>query len=151
MTKFTLILMAFKFQNILNHRKTLLDKKYLELSEVQKKVAGLNLKIFDVQNSIDSFKKSYPNAVLGISGIHDYNMLDLHFKSLDLKLNDLLKEKETAELELEDKKSQLIKAKMEHEKIDKLREKYLAIDKISELKHEEAAAADFTSNRYNQR
>ena len=143
--------MAFKFQNILNHRKTSLDKKYLEFSEAQKRVAGLNLKIFDVQNSINSFKKSYPAAVLSISGIHDYNMLDLQFKSLSFKLNDLLEEKETAELELENKKSQLIKAKMEHEKIDKLREKYLAIDKISELKHEEAAAADFASNRYNQR
>ncbi|MHB1662093.1 MAG: flagellar export protein FliJ [bacterium] len=143
--------MTFKFQNILNQRKTSLDKKYLELFEVQKRVAGLNLKIFDVQNSIDSFKKSYPSNILGISGIYDYNMLDSQFKSLNFKLNDLLKEKEIAEFELEDKKSQLITAKMEHEKIDKLREKYLAIDKISELKHEEAAAADFASNRYNQR
>ncbi|MHB8231573.1 MAG: flagellar export protein FliJ [bacterium] len=143
--------MAFKFQNILNQRKTSLDKKYLEFSEAQKRVAGLNLKIFDVQNSIDSFKKSYPADVLNISRIHDYNMLDLQFKSLNFKLNDLLKEKESAELELENKKSQLIKAKMEHEKIDKLKEKYLAIDKISELKREEAVAADFASNRYNQR
>jgi flagellar export protein FliJ len=143
--------MAFKFQNILNHRKTIIDKKYLELSEVQRKVASLNLKIFDVQNSIDSFKKSYPASVLNISDIHGYNMLDLKFRSLNFKLNDLLKARESAERQLEAKKSAVIKAKMEHEKIDKLREKYLAIDKISELKHDEAVAADFASNRFVQK
>ena len=37
---------------------------------------------------------------------------------------------------------------MEYEKINKLREKHLAIDKINELKREEAAASDFASNRF---
>ncbi len=140
--------MAFKFQNILNQRKAALDKKYLELSEAQKVAAALNLKIFDVQNSVSSFKKSYPADILNISDIHDYNILDLRFKSLNYKLNDLLKAKESAERELENKKYLVIKAKMEYEKIDKLKEKYLATDKVSELKREEAIADDFASNRF---
>ena len=140
--------MAFRFQNIMSHRKTILDKKYLELSVVQRKVASLNLKIFDVQNSIESYKKAYPVNILKVSDIYDYNNLDLQFKSLKSKLNDLLKTKELIERELEAKKTAVIKAKMEFEKIDKLREKYLAVDKMNLLKHEEAVAADFSSNRF---
>ena len=140
--------MAFKFQNILGHRKTILDKKYLELSEVQRRVASLNLKIFDVQNSIESYKTDYTANILKVSDIYDYNILDLQFKSLKSKLGGLLKEKESAEKELEAKKTAVIKAKMEFEKIDKLREKYLAVDKMNVLKHEEAVAADFSFNRY---
>ena len=140
--------MAFKFQNILSHRKTILDKKYLELSEVQRRVASLNLKIFDVQNSIESYKTDYSANILKISDIYDYNVLDFQFKSLKSKLGGLLKDKESAERELEAKKTAVINAKMEFEKIDKLREKYLAVDKMSVLKHEEAVAADFSSNRY---
>ena len=72
----------------------------------------------------------------------------MQFKSLKSKLNDLLKTKELIERELEAKKAAVIKAKMEFEKIDKLREKYLAVDKMNLLKHEEAVAADFSSNRF---
>ncbi|MFW0883606.1 hypothetical protein ACMCNP_00860 [Candidatus Acidulodesulfobacterium sp. H_13] len=140
--------MAFKFQNILNYRKTILDKKYLELSNVRQEIALLNLKIFDVQSSVNSYKKSYPARFLNISNICDYNLIELRFKSLDFKLNELLKTKKLVELELEDKKTLLIKAKIEYEKINKLKQKYLAIDKISELKHEEAVISDFTSNRF---
>ena len=140
--------MAFKFQNILGHRKNILDKKYMELSEVQRRTASLNLKIFDVQNSIESYKTSYPVNVLKVSDIYDYNNLDTQFKSLKSKLNDLLKTKELIECELEAKKAAVIKAKMEFEKIDKLREKYLVVDKMNLLKHEEAIAADFSSNRF---
>ena len=140
--------MAFKFQNILGHRKNTLDKKYMELSEVQRRIASLNLKIFDVQNSIESYKTSYPVNILKVSDIYDYNNLDIQFKSLKSKLNDLLKTKELIECELEAKKAAVIKAKMEFEKIDKLREKYLVVDKMNLLKHEEAVAADFSSNRF---
>jgi len=142
--------MAFKFQNILNHRKTVLDKKYLELSEARRKVVSLNLKIFDVQNSIESYKADYPANILKVSDIYDYNSLDFKFKSLKSKLEELLKDKESAERELEAKKAAVVKAKMEHEKINKLREKELAVDKMNALKHEEAIAADFSSNRYSQ-
>ncbi len=140
--------MAFKFQNILSHRKTILDKKYLELSEVQRRVASLNLKIFDVQSSIESYKTDYSANILKVSDIYDYNVLDFQFKSLKSKLGGLLKDKESAEMELEAKKTAVINAKMEFEKIDKLREKYLAVDKMNVLKHEETVAADFSSNRY---
>ena len=140
--------MAFKFQNLLEHRKTILDKKYLELSEAQKKIAELNLKIFDVQNSIESFKKSYESVVLNISNIFDYYVLDSRFKSMQYKLRDLLSGMESAERELEIRKSELLSAKIEYEKINKLKEKYLAADKLSELKREEAVAADFVSNRF---
>lgn len=140
--------MAFKFQNILNNRKTVLDKKYLELSEAQKKIAALNLKIFDVQNSIESFKKSYEADIVGISNIFDYYILDSRFKSMKYKLAGLLSDTESAERELEVKKSQVLKAKIEYEKINKLKEKYLAIDKLAGLKREEAVAADFASNRF---
>ncbi len=140
--------MAFKFQSILNHRETILDKKYRELSDVHRKVASLNLKIFDVQNSIESYKTTYPVNILNVSNIYDYNILDSQFKSLKSKLNDLLKAKESIERELEAKKAGVIKAKIELEKVDKLREKYLAVDKMNQLKHEEAAAGDFTSNRF---
>ena len=140
--------MAFKFQNILSHRKTILDKKYLELSEVQRRVASLNLKIFDVQSSIESYKTDYSANILKVSDIYDYNVLDFQFKSLKSKLGGLLKDKESAERELEAKKTAVINAKMEFEKIDKLREKYLAVDKMNVLKHEEAVAADFSFNRY---
>ncbi|MHB1545951.1 MAG: hypothetical protein ACYCSB_09015 [bacterium] len=141
--------MAFRFQNIMSHRKTILDKKYLELSVVQRKVASLNLKIFDVQNSIESYKKAYPVNILNVSDIYDYNVLDLQFKSLKSKLIELLKAKELTELELEEKKTAVVKAKIEFEKIDKLREKYLAVDKMEQLKYEEAVASDFASNRFN--
>ncbi len=140
--------MAFKFQNILNYRKTILDKRYLELSKVRQEIASLNLKIFDVQSSVNSYKKSYPDRFLNISNIYDYNLIELRFKSLDFKLNELLKTKESVERELEDKKTLLIKAKIEYEKINKLKQKYLAIDKVSELKREEAVTSDFTSNRF---
>ena len=140
--------MAFKFQNILNHRKTILDKKYTELSEVQKRVALINLAIFDVQKSLESFKKSYSAQVAGISDIYGYNTLETGYKSLQYKLNELLAEQESAERELEIKKKSVIEAKIEYEKINKLREKHLAIDKINELKREEAATSDFASNRF---
>jgi flagellar export protein FliJ len=140
--------MAFKFQNILNHRKTILDKKYTELSEVQKRVALINLAIFDVQKSLESFKESYSAQISGISDIYGYNMLESGYKSLQSKLNELLAAQETAEIELEIKKKSVIQAKIEYEKINKLREKHLAIDKINELKREEAAASDFASNRF---
>jgi flagellar export protein FliJ len=140
--------MAFKFQNILNHRKTILDKKYAELSEVQKRVALIYLAIFDVQKSLESFKKSYSAQVVGISDIYGYNTLEAGYKSLQYKLNELLAEQESAEHELEIKKKSVIEAKIEYEKINKLREKHLAIDKINELKREEAAVSDFASNRF---
>ncbi len=140
--------MAFRFQNILNRRKTILDKEYQELSEVQRKAASINLKIFDVQNSLESYKKSYLTEIIDISDIYGYNMLDSRFKSLKSKLNELLSVQELIERELETKKSSVIKAKMEYEKINKLREKYLAVDKINELKREEAIISDFASNRF---
>jgi flagellar export protein FliJ len=140
--------MAFKFQNILNHRKTILDKKYTELSEVQKRVALINLAIFDVQKSLESFKESYSAQIYGISDIYGYNMLESGYKSLQTKLNELLASQEAAERELEIKKKSVIQAKIEYEKINKLREKHLVIDKINELKREEAAASDFASNRF---
>ncbi len=141
--------MAFRFQNILNHRKTILDEKYLELSEARKKVASLNLKIFDVQNSIDSYKNSYPADILNVSDIYGYNILDLKFNSLKSKLAELLKMRESTELELEEKKAAVVRAKIEFEKIDKLREKYLAVDKMNRLKRDEAVVSDFASNRFN--
>ncbi len=141
--------MAFRFQNILNHRKTLLDEKYLELSEARKKVASLNLKIFDVQNSIDSYKNSYPADILNVSDVYGYNILDLKFNSLKYKLAELLKMRESTELELEEKKAAVVRAKIEFEKIDKLREKYLAVDKMNRLKRDEAVVSDFASNRFN--
>ncbi len=140
--------MAFKFQNILNHRKTILDKKYTELSEVQKRVALINLAIFDVQKSLESFKESYSAKISSISDIYGYNMLESGYKSLKYKLNELLAEQESAERELEIKKKSVIQAKIEYEKINKLREKHLAIDKINEVKREEAAVSDFASNRF---
>ncbi|MGC8554846.1 MAG: hypothetical protein ACP5NA_05100 [Candidatus Acidulodesulfobacterium sp.] len=140
--------MAFKFQNILNHRKTILDKKYAELSEVQKRVALINLAIFDVQKSLQSFNESYSAQIAGISDIYGYNMLESGYKSLQSKLKELLFAQETAERELEIKKKSVIQAKMEYEKINKLKEKHLAIDKINELKREEAAVSDFASNRF---
>jgi flagellar export protein FliJ len=142
--------MAFKFQNILNHRKTVLDKKSVELSEAVKKADTVNLKISEVNGQIESFKVSYPDEVAKVSDIHGYNILDARFESLNSKLLRLLKEKESADRELADKKAAAVKAKMEFEKIDKLREKYLAVDKLNMLKHEEAVAADFASNRYSQ-
>ena len=78
--------MAFKFQNILNHRKTILDKKYTELSEAQKRVALINLAIFDVQKSLESFKESYSAQIASISDIYGYNMLESGYKSLQSKL-----------------------------------------------------------------
>ena len=140
--------MAFKFQNILNHRKTILDKKYAELSEVQKRVAQINLAIFDVQKSLKSFNESYSAQVSGISDIYGYNMLESGYKSLLSKLKELLFAQETAERELASKKKSVIEAKIEYEKINKLSEKHLAIDKINELKMEEAAVSDFASNRF---
>ena len=140
--------MAFKFQNILNHRKTILDKKYTELYEVQQRVVLINISVLDVQKSLESFKESYSAQIAGISDIYGYNMLETQYKYLQYKLKELLSAKEEAERELEVKKKFVIKAKIEYEKINKLREKYLAADKINELKNEEAVASDFASNQF---
>ncbi len=140
--------MAFKFQNILDNRKTILDKKYAELSEVQKRVAQINLAIFDVQKALESFKDSYSAKITDISDIYGYNMLESGYKSLQSKLKELLSAQEKTERELEIKKKSVIQAKMEYEKINKLKEKNLAIDKLNELKREEAVVSDFASNRF---
>ena len=141
---------AFKFQNILNHRKLILDEYYIELSKVQDELVKINLRINSVQNSINSFKESFPDKVLNIANINDDNLLDTQYRTLLAKLDNLLKIKDSILIDLENKKAQTIKAKVECEKIDKLREKYLAVDKMAELKHDEVIANDFSSNRYNQ-
>lgn len=142
---------AFKFQNILNHRKLILDGYYIELSKVQDELVKINLRINSVQNSINSFKETFQDKALNISNINDYNLLDTQYRTLLAKLDDLLKIKDSILVDLENKKAQTISARVECEKIDKLREKYLALGKIEELKHDEAIANDFASNRYNQR
>ncbi|MCL4322297.1 MAG: hypothetical protein M0016_02815 [Deltaproteobacteria bacterium] len=142
---------AFKFQNILNHRKLILDEHYIELSRVQDELVKINLRINSVQNSINLFKETFPDKVLNITNINDYNSLDAQYRTLLAKLDDLLKIKDSISVDLENKKAQTISARVECEKIDKLREKYLAINKITELKHDEAIANDFASNRHNQR
>ena len=142
---------AFEFQNILNHRKLILDEHYIELSRVQDELVKINLRINSVQNSINLFKETFPDKVLNITNINDYNSLDAQYRTLLAKLDDLLKIKDSISVDLENKKAQTISARVECEKIDKLREKYLAINKITELKHDEAIANDFASNRHNQR
>ncbi len=141
--------MTFKFQNILNHRKLILDGHFIELSKIQDKLIKINSKMDSVDNSINYYKETFLENTLNLTNIRDYNLLDGRYKALLTKMDSLLKTKDSVLKELEDKKVQIVRSKMEYEKIDKLREKYLAIDKIAELKRDEAIANDFASNRFN--
>lgn len=140
--------MAFKFQNILNHRKLLLDGQYIILSKVQDELMKINLKINGVHHSLNLFKKEFPSRILSITNINDNNRLNAEYSSLSSKLDGLLKIKDSLMLDLEVQKAHTLKAKVEYEKINKLREKYLAKDKVALLKSDEAIANDFAVNRY---
>lgn len=141
--------MAFKFQNILNHRKLILDGHFIELSRVQDELTEINTRIDGVNNAIGRYKETFLDNASNITSIMDYNLLDGRYQSLLSELDGLLQRKEPILKDLEDKKAQIVRSKMEYEKIDRLREKYLAIDRIAELKRDEAIANDFASNRFN--
>lgn len=140
--------MAFKFQNILNYRKIIVDKAFLDFSEILKKSEQLKLKISEANEAVESFNKSYSEDILKISDIHGYNILDARFKSLKQRIADLEIELRSVEQELKAKKKALLTAKIEHEKINKLKEKYIIEDRNAESKREESLTGDISSNRF---
>jgi flagellar export protein FliJ len=143
--------MPFKFENILDYRKLIENKLYVEFSKVQKEYLRINLTINNIKNKIESYKSNYPESSATVSSINDFMILESGYNGLLSALNQTLKEKDTIEKELEKRRLALLKSKIEFEKINKLKEKYLAIDKLNSIKKEEMLLDDLTSNQYNSR
>jgi flagellar export protein FliJ len=141
--------MPFKFENLLAYRKLIENKLYVEFSKVQTEYMQINLTINNIKNKIESYKSNYPKSTAAIASITDFTMLESGYNGLISVLNQTLKEKDIIEKELEKKRQALLKSKIEFEKINKLKEKYLAIDKLKLIKKEEIILDDLTSNKYN--
>ncbi|MHB1645731.1 MAG: hypothetical protein EVG15_05135 [Candidatus Acididesulfobacter diazotrophicus] len=141
--------MPFKFNNILEYRKLIEDKSYVEFSKVQKEYIKINLNINNIKNKIEDFKLNYSKNASGISSINDFLILESGYQGLMNSLDTTLREKDIIEKELEKKRLYLLQSKIEFEKIKKLKDKYLAIDKLNLIKKEEMILNDLTSNKYN--
>lgn len=141
--------MAFKFENILSFRKSELDKCYMEQSIISGELVKLNMRINGAKESLNVYRESYGELVSNIADLGDYNLLESEYRSLLKRLENLAVEKESAEKRLEAKKAETLKAKIEFEKINKLKERYLVLDKVASLKKDEAVMNDFATNRYN--
>ncbi len=141
--------MPFKFENILNYRKLIENKLYVEFSSVQKEYLKVNMTINNIKNKIESYKSNYPNSTAAVSSINDFMALESGYNALLSALNRTLKEKDSIEKELEKRRLALLKSKIEFEKINKLKEKYLVTDKLNSIKKEEVLLDDLTSNQYN--
>ncbi len=143
--------MPFKFENVLDYRKLIEDKLYVEFSKVQKEYLKVNMTINNIKNKIEDYKSHYPDSTATVSSINDFMVLESGYNALLSALNRTLKEKDIIEKELEKKRLALLKSKIEFEKINKLKEKYLVIDKLNSIKKEEMLLDDLTSNQYNSR
>lgn len=141
--------MPFKFNNILEYRKLIEDKSYVEFSKVQKEYIKINLNINNIKNKIEDFKLNYSKNASGISSINDFLILESGYQGLMNSLDTTLREKDIIEKELEKRRLYLLQSKIEFEKIKKLKDKYLAIDKLNLIKKEEMMLNDLTSNKYN--
>ncbi|MHB1692317.1 MAG: flagellar export protein FliJ [bacterium] len=141
--------MPFKFNNILEYRKLIEDKSYVEFSKVQKEYIKINLNINNIKNKIEDFKLNYSKNASGISSINDFLILESGYQGLINSLDTTLREKDIIEKELEKRRLYLLQSKIEFEKIKKLKDKYLAIDKLNLIKKEEMILNDLTSNKYN--
>ncbi|MHB1680747.1 MAG: flagellar export protein FliJ [bacterium] len=141
--------MPFKFNNVLEYRKLIEDKSYIEFSKVQKEYIKINLNINNINNKIEDYKLNYSKNASGISSINDFLILESGYQGLLNSLNTALKEKDIIEKELEKRRADLLESKIEFEKIKKLKDKYLAIDKLNLIKKEEMIINDLTSNKYN--
>ncbi len=141
--------MPFKFNNILEYRKLIEDKSYIEFSKVQKEYIKINLHINNINNKIEDYKLNYSKNASAISSINDFLILESGYQGLINSLNTALKEKDIIEKELEKRRLILLESKIEFEKIKKLKDKYLAIDKLNLIKKEEMIINDLTSNKYN--
>lgn len=141
--------MPFKFNNILEYRKLIEDKSYVEFSKVQKEYIKINLNINNIKNKIEDFKLNYSKNASGISSINDFLILESGYQGLMNSLDTTLREKDIIEKELEKRRLYLLQSKIEFEKIKKLKDKYLAIDKLNLIKKEEMILNDLTSNKYN--
>ncbi len=100
--------MPFKFNNILEYRKLIEDKSYVEFSKVQKEYIKINLNINNIKNKIEDFKLNYSKNASGISSINDFLILESGYQGLMNSLDTTLREKDIIEKELKKMKKKKI-------------------------------------------